>query len=617
MVEKMKKYNFLIYYKTYNEFLEIIRQVGVVHVTEKQKGIPDDASGLRQLLEMDATLKDTMRAFQRKLDKLEEQKDVTLHPIDPKVNGSDIIAEYEQLIVKEEQLKAQRPALQQEIENMSVWGNFDLEILRKFEKTGRQIKFYSCRDREFQANWLKKFCAVEVARRKTFVYFITLTPIGSDEEPEAEKMQISDRSLGEWETALRENESQTEEVQKRLETMPVEHLNNLKEMQRRLHENIDFGKVHLQGEKKADDKLILLECWTPEENEPELIKALETTQDVYYISETPTEKDKTAPILLKNNRYARLFEPIGEMYDLPRYHELDLTPFFAPFFMLFFGVCLGDAGYGLLILIATLYARSKVKASLKPVMSLAAVLGVGTMICGTFTGTFLGIPLLDMEWAWLTSFKKIMFTSDQMFTVALILGVVQIIYAWFVKAYAAIRRYGWAHSLGTVGLLILVLGGGGVYFASENQMLQPDMERYLTYSVLGIAGLFMLVLNTPGRNPLINIGAGLWNTFNLATGLIGDVLSYIRLFALGLCGGVMGFVFNQLAVNMTADGPPVISQLLMIVILLFGHSLNIFISALGAFVHPMRLTFVEFYKNVGFEGGGKKYKPFRYISAEN
>jgi len=107
----------------------------------------------------------------------------------------------------------------------------------------------------------------------------------------------------------------------------------------------------------------------------------------------------------------------------------------------------------------------------------------------------------------------------------------------------------------------------------------------------------------------------LWNSMNMATGLLGDLLSYIRLFALGLCGGMMGFVFNELAIELSPTFP-VARQLVMLIILLIGHGLNLFISSLGAFVHPMRLTFVEFYKNAGFEGGGKKYKPFKYISTE-
>ena len=147
-------------------------------------------------------------------------------------------------------------------------------------------------------------------------------------------------------------------------------------------------------------------------------------------------------------------------------------------------------------------------------------------------------------------------------------------------------------------------------------MLPPDTMLYLSYGIFGVAGLFIFVLNTPGRNPIINIFAGLWNSVNMATGLIGDLLSYIRLFALGLCGGVMGFVFNELAMELSGD-IPVVKQLVMLIILLLGHTLNIFMSALGAFVHPMRLSFVEFYKNVGFEGGGKKYKPFKYITVAN
>ncbi len=612
MVEKMKKYSFLIYYKTYNEFLESIRQAGVVHVVEKQKGVPDDAADLRGRLATADSLKKTINSLQRRLS---EQKDAAALPLDPSVNAADVLAEYERLRAAEEQLTAQRQSLQKEIDNMSVWGDFDAEMLQKLEKAGRRIKFYSCREREFQADWVDKFDAVEVAQSGTVIYFITVTSPELNEEPDAEKIRISDRSLGQSEAALRENESRTADIQKRLDAMAAEHLNNLKEMQRLLLENIDLGKVHLQTEKKADEKLILLEGWVPEVKEPELIRVLEA-QDVYYIGETPAKDDNSVPILLKNNWFARLFEPIGELYDLPNYHELDLTPLFAPFYMLFFGLCLGDAGYGVLLLVAALIALRKVKPSLKPIVTLVAILGAATMVCGTIAGTFFGIPLLDAQWPWLTSFKKFMLNSDQMFNLALILGGVQIIFGMFVKAVGTVRRNGWKYSLETWGWLILILGGGALYLASEKALLPPDTARYLCYAVLSVSGVLIFLMNAPGRNPLINVGAGLWNTYNMVTGVMGDLLSYIRLFALGICGGVMGFVFNDLAMQMSGN-IPVVSQIVMLIILLAGHSLNIFMSGLGAFVHPMRLTFVEFYKNSGFEGGGKKYKPFKQLTIDN
>ena len=613
MVEKMKKYSFLIYYKSYNEFLESLQQAGVVHVVEKQKGVPEDATDLRKQLATADLLNNTIRALQNRLSKL---NDASLRPLDPTVNGDNVLSEYERLLSLDEQLTAQQQNIQKEIDNMSVWGDFDFEMLRKLDEAGRHVKFYSCRDREFQADWAKTFNAVEVARMGTHIYFITVTPTGFDEEPEAEKMRISEKSLGQLKTALSENRNQASEVQKQFDTIAVEQFNNLKEKQRQLHEKIDLSKVHLQAEKKADDKLVLLEGWVPEVRESDLLRMLEAQNDVYYVSGTPDKNEKSAPILLKNNKFARLFEPIGEIYQFPNYHELDLTPFFAPWFMLFFGICLGDAGYGMLILLATLFVRSKVSPSLKPILSLGSVLGAATVLCGIVGGTFFGIPLLDMEWEWLASFKKVMMNHDQMFNMALYLGVAQIIFGMFVRAYATIRRYGWAYSLETWGWIILFIGVGIWYFASDKELLSPDMAKYVLYGVLGVAGLFIFVLNTPGRNPLINILAGLWNTFNMATGVLGDLLSYIRLFALGLCGGVMGFVFNELAMELSGD-TPVISHIIMVIILLLGHSLNIFMSGLGAFVHPMRLTFVEFFKNAGFEGGGKKYKPFSYISAEN
>ncbi|MDR2037472.1 MAG: ATPase [Bacteroidales bacterium] len=607
----MKKYSFLIYYKTYNEFLESIQQAGVVHIVEKQKGIPDDAVDLRQQLKTADLLKNNIRMMKRRVN---EQKEATAHPINPQIDGLTILNTCEQLKTQQEQLRNKQQGLQKDIENMSVWGDFDLDILKKYEKAGLQINFYSCREREFKPEWNDQFDVVRIAMVGSIVYFITITKSGSEEEPDAEKIRLSNLSLGDLRCALTDANTQIESIEQQLNLLSVEHLNDLIEAQRQVSESIDVSKVHLHTEKKADDKLILLEGWVPEVKEQGLIDALDS-QDAYYTSKEPDKDDKSVPILLKNNKVARLFEPIGELYDLPNYYELDLTAFFAPFYMLFFGLCLGDAGYGLLLFLVGIFARPKVKPSMKPILSLVTWLGAATMVCGTISGTFFGIGLLNVNWPWLTSFKKFMLDSDQLFLLALILGAIQIIFGMIIKAIGQVRRYGWAYSLETWGWLILFLGGGGLLLLTKKSLLSADTAKYICYGVVGVAVLFIFLLNTPGRNPFINFGTGLWNTYNMATGLLGDLLSYIRLFALGICGAVLGFAFNDLALSLSGD-IPVLSQIIMLVILLIGHSLNIFMSGLGAFVHPMRLTFVEFYKNAGFEGGGKKYKPFKHIVTE-
>ena len=608
MIEKMKKYSFLIYYKTYNEFLESLQQAGVVHVVEKQKGVPDEATELRNQLTTADSLNQTIRALQRRAD---EQKNVTLKKADKSIDGLTVLATYEQLKSQEAQSKLQKQALQKEIDSMTVWGNFEPGMLKQLEQSGYQLQFYSCREREFNAEWATMFDLIEISRNGTTINFITCTATGTKEEPDAEKIRVSDRSLIDLQAAMLDNQAMAEEIEKQLDVLSVEHLNDLKETQARLLENIDLNKVHLQAEKKVDEKLILLEGWVPEIKEQALAKVVDS-QDVLYMGESPKDTDLTTPILLKNNRFARLFEAIGELYDLPHYRELDLTPFFAPFYMLFFGLCLGDAGYGLLILVGALIARRKMKPSMKPIFTLAAILGGATVVLGSICGTIFGIPLMDQDWAWLSTFKQYMIDSDKLFNLALILGGVQIIFGMIVKAFGQIRRYGFAYSLETWGWLILLLGGIGLYFASEKSLLPPDIFKYTSYAVFGIAGILIFFFNSPGRNPFVNVGSGLWNSYNMVTGIMGDLLSYIRLFALGICSGVMGFVFNDLAMQLSGD-IPVLSQLIMLIILLAGHSLNIFMSALGSFVHPMRLTFVEFYKNAGFEGGGKKYKPLKLI----
>ena len=135
---------------------------------------------------------------------------------------------------------------------------------------------------------------------------------------------------------------------------------------------------------------------------------------------------------------------------------------------------------------------------------------------------------------------------------------------------------------------------------------------FIVIGVLGALGIY--ILNTLRWNILANIGSGLWDTYNMASGLLGDILSYIRLFALGLAGGMLGQTFNNLAL-MLVDGKEgvgaVIGWIGFGLIIIFGHTLNIAMSCLSAFVHPLRLTFVEYFKNAGYEGKGVEYKPFK------
>ena len=193
---------------------------------------------------------------------------------------------------------------------------------------------------------------------------------------------------------------------------------------------------------------------------------------------------------------------------------------------------------------------------------------------------------------------------------ALLIGVFHICLAMTIKAVLYTKRFGFMENISTWGWLILILGG--IITAVVAMLgLVPESAVKIIVIVIGVvSALGIFIFNKPGRNPLINIGAGLWDTYNMATGILGDVLSYIRLYALGLAGGMLGGAFNNLG-SMVLGTNPTWEWLPFAVILLFGHVLNILMSCLGAFVHPLRLNFVEYFKNSGYEGKGLKYNPLK------
>ena len=345
------------------------------------------------------------------------------------------------------------------------------------------------------------------------------------------------------------------------------------------------------------------------DNEKEISDYLES-RAVYFEASDPTPEDNV-PIKFKNNKFARLFEPIAELYMLPKYNEIDLTPYFAPFYMVVFGLSLGDIGYGLFLLLiasaAKILQRNKLSNTMKAILSLVQVLGASTMATGLLTGGFFGFALYDLDWPIVQALKeKVFFDNNKMFMLSLVLGVIQILFGMIMKIFNRTKQQGFKYSLSTIGWVVLLIS----FIVSA---LLPDvlpMFGTIHLIILAPAALLIYFYNMPGKNPLINLGAGLWDTYNMATGLLGDILSYVRLFALGLSGGILASVFNSLAAGMSPDNA-IVKPIVYVLIFLIGHAINIFMNTLGAIVHPVRLTFVEFYKNSEFEGGGKKYNPFK------
>ena len=275
--------------------------------------------------------------------------------------------------------------------------------------------------------------------------------------------------------------------------------------------------------------------------------------------------------------------------------------------MLFFAFCMGDAGYGL-ILIAIGFA---LKSKMPKISPLVVTLGVATTVIGLLFHTFFSTDMLG--WNCLPEgVKRLMLPSqiagyDGTMMLAIGIGVVHLCLAMIIKTWQATKNSGFAGSLGTWGWTLLIVGGVIVGGMALVGVIDSNAAR-LTIIVLGvISALGIFFLNDLHRNPLANFGVGLWNTYNTATGLLGDVLSYLRLYALGLAGAKLGEAFNAIGTQALGDGG--IGWLFFILIVIVGHTLNLAMCVLGAFVHPLRLNFLEFFKNSGYEGTGRKYNP--------
>ena len=347
--------------------------------------------------------------------------------------------------------------------------------------------------------------------------------------------------------------------------------------------------------------------FAPEENEKELCEALDR-MDVVYIKDAAVREDNP-PIKFKGNMFTRMFSVLTDMYGRPSYDEFDPTPYISVFFTLFFAMCMGDAGYGLVLLIAGL-GMKKMLGSLAP---LVTVLGGATLVMGIVLHTFFGMDISTVSWVpdWL---KACMITGtvagyDAQMLFSILIGVVHLCVAMLLKAVYACRRHGFLNSLGTLGWTLLLVGGvivGGFFLLG---VIDAALTKWIVIVLGGISAVGIFILNDIHRNPLINIGSGLYETYNTVTGLLGDVLSYLRLYALGLAGGMLGSAFNSLGTSLLDINVPGLNILGCGLILVFGHVLNLAMCCLGAFVHPLRLNFLEFFKNSGYEGEGRVYRP--------
>lgn len=343
------------------------------------------------------------------------------------------------------------------------------------------------------------------------------------------------------------------------------------------------------------------------ENDMDKVKKILDKYPCYYTMVQPEEGDDP-PIKLKNNKFVEPYEMITEMYSLPTPDGIDPTPVLTPFFILFFGMMLADAGYGLILFLLCFIGLKKLKPDegfLKNAMNIGVACGLSTIFWGVMYGGYFGNLVTQVAESWFGVTVTVPAVFDPLndpmsvMLLSLILGAIHLFAGMGVKIYMLAKRGHLLDGLMDIGLWYVLLIG--------LPMLALPVTAGIgkVLSIVGAAGLIL----TQGRhekNIFMKLIKGVMSLYDI-TSYLSDVLSYARILALGLAGGVIANVMNIMG---TMPGLNIIGVVVFVAIFAIGHAFNLAISGLGAYVHTSRLQYVEFFGKF-YEAGGRPFKPFK------
>lgn len=602
MKTQFRKFHILTPASSRMELMEELQHLGVLHLDIEEPDQNVDIS-------LDDAIHDRNR-LQGVIHLL--QHGSTQHPVaaEPSEIGTviDHILELEKQI---EHLDQEIDASHNEAERLLPWGDYDFSKFQPLLEKGYHVFLCTCSRKVWKSLDLSDIVHAVVGSYGSNVYF-SVVGKESDLDLPVEFFPLPAHSARDHQDIAQEKQKQRNQVYKKIYQYKA-YLPFLQQELAAAQDKVFLYEAARTVQWLASGNLIAIHGWVPESRVQSVEEYLDSRK-IAYSSRAPV-LGENVPVVLKNNKYTRLFEPITKIFELPNYYETDPTPFIAVFYPILFAYCLGDAGYGAILTGGALYGYFTFLKDRKSMALLGIILGVMTTVMGLIkSGSLFGIPLgIPQESGFLGFLGQFVLIPDDSefifnaFNVALMIGVVQILSGILISIYNKAHYENNLQAISAVGKLFIVTSLIWIFLSDMQEIAALQVAGYVKYGLLIVGVLLVMFFHQPELSLTKRAMSSVMPLFFIFTGILGDILSFVRLFALGLASSVLGLVVNQIGQQIMSGS--VAGIVIGIIFLLFGHTLNFGIAALGSFVHPLRLTFVEFYGNADFEGKGVVYKP--------
>ncbi|MCY6484659.1 V-type ATP synthase subunit I [Clostridium aestuarii] len=544
---------------------------------------------------------------------------ITFDELEKQIKNIDWLSIYEELKQKEEKqnsLSNEKTKIEAEIKSLSPWVNFNcsFEQLKNLKYTSYFLgiipsKLKEVFSKEFQAELDYSYLEfINQGKDETYILAIVTKELENKSVEMLKKYGFTKVSFKYNESPIniiKNYENRIKEIEEEKNKI-VRQLKKLKDYEEKLQLAYEYYSNKLERTKVNKNfiktsNIVVIEGWTTLDSNIELEDIIKNTAgNDYYLEFAEPQDSDDVPILLKNNSFVEPFESVTRMYSLPNYREIDPTPIMSIFYVVFFGMMLSDAAYGIILVLGTLFALKKfpLEKGMKNFMKLFCYLGISTTVWGVIYGGWFGDApkkLFNIQPKYLLSPSEGIMTVLKL---AVVLGVIHIFVGLGMKAYILIREKKYLDVIFDVGLWYISLIG--IFM----MLLKVGGSAGKVLMIIGFVGLVL----TQGRDAKTiggKIGGGIYGLYGI-TSYIGDIVSYSRLLALGLATGFIANAFNLMITLIPAGITRIIAG---VIIFTIGHLFNLGINALGAYVHTSRLQYLEFF-NKFYEGGGKPFTPF-------